>query len=286
MTLRVTKLSGKALVVDGSASSAAAADVFALVAANAAVNNAADAAAVEVFVGGIVVVADAAVDVAVGGADGDVVVTDADGAVRDVDIGGAIALVAGDRLEVKAPISGLYRLLAVAGGVGVGVGESIAKGDTISVGGGPRRPGTPPTHTANDDDSDAAVVRIVAGGEASMFAADALEGLLSTTWQVSPQSSRLGTRLLGGTIPPPPTSLVTTPVWTGAVQITPSGEPIVLGPQSKSTGGYHRLAQVIAVDRHKVAQRRPGLPLRFVSIDLDEARALRRAFHQRWGVSP
>jgi allophanate hydrolase subunit 2 len=286
MSLRVTTLSGAALVVDGSASGAAAADVFALVAANAAVNNGADAAAVEVFVGGIVVVADAAVDVAVGGAEGDVVVTDASGAVRDVDIGGAIALAVGDRLDVRAPRRGLYRLLAVAGGVGVGVGESIAKGDTISVGGGPRRPGTPPTHTANDDDSDAAVVRIVAGGEVSMFAADALEGLLSTTWQVSPQSSRLGTRLLGGTIPPPPTSLVTTPVWTGAVQITPSGEPIVLGPQSKSTGGYHRLAQVIAVDRHKVAQRRPGLPLRFVSIDLDEARALRRAFHQRWGVSP
>ena len=36
-------------------------------------------------------------------------------------------------------------------------------------------------------------------------------------------------------------------------------------------GGYPRIGQIAAVDQPRLAQRRPGDPVRFVEIDLDEA---------------
>ena len=76
------------------------------------------------------------------------------------------------------------------------------------------------------------------------------------------------------------TDVVTRGTWTGAVQLTSSGQPIVLGPDQRRTGGYAELGRVIAVDRWKLAHKKPGDAVRFAAIDLDDARALYRARHR------
>lgn len=146
--------------------------------------------------------------------------------------------------------------------------------------------------TPGTGDDGALHLRVVPGPERERFAADVWDALLATSWTVAPTSSRQGVRLTTTmttttmttttALRPPTSELVTTGVWTGAVQVPPSGMPIVLGVDSRTTGGYARLAHVIAVDRFVLAHARPGRALRFVAVDVREARALHRAFATRF----
>jgi allophanate hydrolase subunit 2 len=65
-------------------------------------------------------------------------------------------------------------------------------------------------------------------------------------------------------------------VVTGAIQVPGDGHPILLGPDRPVTGGYAKIATVIAADLGLIAQARPGDSLRFVEVTLDDARAARR----------
>jgi allophanate hydrolase subunit 2 len=58
----------------------------------------------------------------------------------------------------------------------------------------------------------------------------------------------------------------------GAIQVTLSGEPIVLGPDHPTTGGYPLIAAVIRADQGRLCARRPGTPVRFSAVSVDEAR--------------
>jgi allophanate hydrolase subunit 2 len=298
--LSVVSAAGRPMIVDGGPRRGrvwaadgetrfAAADDVALAVANAAVKNAVDTAAVEVFMAGVVVIADADVVVAVSGAPGDVFVDDVPAAV-DV----AVHLKAGQRLKVGAPRAGLFRVLAVRGGVAASLGLRLNKGEVVDVDTvAPVDVGTAAPSAEAAHGADVIDVRIVEGGEVDRFPPGAFLALCGPVLRVSPQSSRMGVRLLPDgagsaltaesiAVPTTHGTMLTTPMWTGAVQVTPTGEAIVLGADSRATGGYPRLAQVISVDRHLVAQRRPGQGLRFVRCVLDDARALRRAFAARW----
>jgi allophanate hydrolase subunit 2 len=57
----------------------------------------------------------------------------------------------------------------------------------------------------------------------------------------------------------------------GAVQVPPSGEPIILLADHQTTGGYRMPAVVAAAELWRVAQLRPGNILRFVLITTEDA---------------
>jgi allophanate hydrolase subunit 2 len=57
----------------------------------------------------------------------------------------------------------------------------------------------------------------------------------------------------------------------GAVQIPPSGEPIVLLCDHATMGGYPVVAAVISADLGVIAQRRPGEAVQFELVDVDQA---------------
>jgi allophanate hydrolase subunit 2 len=59
----------------------------------------------------------------------------------------------------------------------------------------------------------------------------------------------------------------------GALQIPPSGDPILLMADRQTTGGYPKLATVIAADVGIVGQLGPGDAISFASCTLDEARS-------------
>jgi allophanate hydrolase subunit 2 len=52
----------------------------------------------------------------------------------------------------------------------------------------------------------------------------------------------------------------------GAVQAPPTGEPIILGPDHPTTGGYPVIACIATVDLPRIGQLRPGDTLRFERI--------------------
>jgi allophanate hydrolase subunit 2 len=293
--LVVRRLTGRLLVVDGGPGPwrrragvldgdvrHGAADDRALAVLNRLVGNAWPTPALELLVGPLVLRAEAPLTVAVCGR--------ASSGDEELPSFRPLHLAAGQRLQV-APLD-LTATIAVAGGVDAMPGTIFHTDDVITLG----RPRTGGAAAADHDlgvderselaqgpvPTDDAPLRVLPGPERGLFSDDAWATFLATTWTVSPTSRRLGVRLEGPALPVPDVELTTSPTWTGAVQVPPSGHPIVLGVDSRTTGGYPRLAQVIAVDRFRLGHARPGRPLRFTTTTIDEARTLRRAFAARW----
>ncbi len=115
-------------------------------------------------------------------------------------------------------------------------------------------------------------LRVVAGPHQDWFASTALLSLRESVFKVSSQSDRTGVRLDGmplqrireGELP-------SMGMVTGAVQVPPSGQAIVLLPNHGATGGYPVIAKVIDADLHLLAQLAPGSELRFRDVSRAEA---------------
>lgn len=60
-------------------------------------------------------------------------------------------------------------------------------------------------------------------------------------------------------------------LFTGAVQLTPSGTAYLLLPDAQTTGGYPHVLQVIRADRHLLGQIAPGDRAGFLRRSVDEA---------------
>ena len=61
----------------------------------------------------------------------------------------------------------------------------------------------------------------------------------------------------------------------GVVQVPGSGQPIVLGVDAQTIGGYAKIATVIRADLPRLAHARPGSELRFRAVTRAEALAAR-----------
>ena len=111
------------------------------------------------------------------------------------------------------------------------------------------------------------------------------EKLVSRAFTVSPRSDRMGYRLEGGTIGPAAGELVSTSVPTGAIQVPPTGEPILLMNDHATTGGYAIAAVVITADLPLAAQLGPGDPVSFHACSLEDADAALRGLEAMLGAS-
>ena len=65
-------------------------------------------------------------------------------------------------------------------------------------------------------------------------------------------------------------------VVTGAVQVPPDGDPVVLMPDHATLGGYPVLAVVVAADHGRLGQCAPGTRVRLVPVTPAEADEARR----------
>ena len=122
-------------------------------------------------------------------------------------------------------------------------------------------------------------LRVVPGPHGEQFAPDALARLAAVVFTVQRDSNRVGLRLRaeGGAAAlhrtdAGPGELDSHGVVTGAVQVPPSGEPVVLLPDHATLGGYPVLAVVASVDHGRLGQCAPGTRVRLVPLAQDEAR--------------
>ena len=105
------------------------------------------------------------------------------------------------------------------------------------------------------------ILRLLPGPRDDWFVSNALAG----TWRVSPASNRVGVRLEGPRIERiRHEELLSEGVVTGALQVPPSGQPILLLNDHPTTGGYPVLGVLHADDLPLAAQLRPGQRLSFV----------------------
>ena len=115
-------------------------------------------------------------------------------------------------------------------------------------------------------------IRIVRGSHFDALDDASRAALFNETFRVSAESNRVGLRLDGHRLAlAAPLELVSEPVARGTLQLPPGGQPIALMAEHPTTGGYPRIAHVAAIDLPRLAQRRPGAPVRFGEIGIDEA---------------
>lgn len=240
-------------------------DQAALAAGNALVENAASAAALEVTLVGpeLEVLSDCRASIA--------------GAAMEAEWNGSAVprerpfdLRRGDRLRLSRATSGVRAYLCVAGGLAVPETQwqtlRLSKDDVIArasaiVRAAADRDGQPAPRSSDG------AVRVRLGPQEDRFGPDSIAVFLSQAWRVSSSSDRRGVRLEGDPIRHAGSAEIA-PEGTapGAIQVPADGRPIVLGPDRPVTGGYAKIATVLAEDLPLVAQAGPGALLRFQSV--------------------
>lgn len=118
-------------------------------------------------------------------------------------------------------------------------------------------------------------IRFLPGRHWDAFSAAARQAFTDAEFRISPQSDRMGYRLLGPALSMDrPRQMLSEAASFGTVQVPAGGEAIILMADRQTTGGYPKLAQIATVDLPALAQCAPGQALRFQLIELDEAQRL------------
>ena len=254
-----------------------AADRGALRLANRLVGNPEDAACLEATLGGLAVRARGDLLVALTGAPCPVA------GPGDVGFGAPVRLGDGEELRLGTPATGLRSYLAVRGGLATQPVLGSRSTDLLS--------GLGPPVVAVDDDlpvgdaapasdlvdlaptpapaSGAVALRVLLGPRDDWLTPASVDALLSETWEVSGESNRVGARLTGPRLEwSRAGELVSEGVVRGAVQVPPSGQPVLFGADHPVTGGYPVVAVVLDADTDLAAQVRPGQQIRFTRAPL------------------
>jgi len=247
-----------------------AADRESLRLANRLVGNPEDLAVVEITHGGFAMRADGDLTVAATGAQAGLVVGD-----RPTGPNATVVVRDGQHLRVAAPTRGCRVYLAVRGGFDVeaalgsrstdtlsGLGPArLAVGDRLAVGAAAGE--WPATQWAPRPGPDGPTVTLTAtvGPRADRLADP--EALFTGTWTVNPASNRVGVRLdrLDGPalehLPGLP-ELRSEGIAHGSIQVPPSGQPVLFGPDHPVTGGYPVAAVLTAESLDRAGQLTPG----------------------------
>ena len=144
----------------------------------------------------------------------------------------------------------------------------LAPGDLLMAG-APQRP--PRDHIAAIARSPR-VVRVTSGAHRGHFTTGEIDAFFHDEFVVSPLISRVGVRLQGQVLQRRARELAESqPLVTGAIQVPPSGEPIVMLADHPVTGGYPTIAVVTLADLDIIAQARPGDKLRFLAVSREQA---------------
>lgn len=265
---------------------AGAMDSFSLQLANTLVGNSPGAACLEItFIGPEIAFEKKAV-VAITGAD----ISPELNGVR-ITNNAAVVVISGDVLRFGALKSGCRAYVAFAGGLpvplvmgsrstyvkaGVGgyYGRALKEGDGMPLldieGRGIGNVYL--THYSAFEQKDIYSVHILPGPEAGCFSWKGIKTFLNTTFQISPESDRMGYRLSGPQIEAiPQTEMLSSGICNGTIQVPANGNPIILLADRQTTGGYPRIANVITADLSLLAQLKPGDCIKFKEVTMETA---------------
>jgi antagonist of KipI len=109
------------------------------------------------------------------------------------------------------------------------------------------------------------LIPIVRGPEWDQFSVGQQQAFFDAEFEISSDSNRMGYRLSKFYQKPIAiSSLVSSGVTPGTIQVTPSGQPIMLMRDAQTTGGYPRIAVVKFEAVNLAAQMAPGDRVRFL----------------------
>jgi biotin-dependent carboxylase-like uncharacterized protein len=236
--------------------------------ANRLVGNPVDTAVLEVTFGGLSVRADASL----------LLVTTGARCAGSPAHNAPTVLTTGRELRLGPPSSGLRTYLAVRGGIAVppvlgsrstdvlaGLGPAVVTaGDVLPVGVSPLPvPGVDLAPVA-DPVAGEVTVPVLRGPRADWFSEPAWTTLTSSSYTVTSESNRVGLRLAGPALERVRAGeLPSEGMVRGALQVPPSGTPVLFLADHPVTGGYPVIGYVEDASVDRCGQLRPGQPLRF-----------------------
>ncbi len=209
---------------------------------------------------------------------------------------------AGSRLSIGGCLSGCRAYLAVQGGIDVPIvmgsrstfirggyggmeGRALRAGDRLPIGRAHKlgrgivRRRIPPRYIP--DYAVSRPIRFIPGPQAEYFLGEAVDMLASSVFKVTPQSDRMGYRLMGRPLERREKGeMLSDFIVPGAIQVPPDGQPIILMADCQVTGGYPKIGVAASVDLSYAAQKKPGDTISFCAIGVKEAQALWRQREQ------
>ncbi len=177
----------------------------------------------------------------------------------------------GVRTEETELVMGSYSTY-LPGGFGGHEGRALQDGDFVHVGKGDANFAgglslKSPPHFADLD-----TIRIIEGPQRDKFIESAIQTLTSNSYEVTPNSDRMGCRLDGPILEHLDTpDVISDGNAFGVIQVPGDGKPIILLADRGTTGGYAKIATVITADRSKLAQLIPGAKINFEVVDQGRA---------------
>lgn len=127
-------------------------------------------------------------------------------------------------------------------------------------------------------------IRVVAGPQAHLFAQTGFATFFSAEWRLSPTSDRMGFRFVGPPLemaPRPgylirdagsgPADIVDDITPVGGIQVPGGVEPIAMGVENPTAGGYAKIGTVISTDLGVLGQVRPMDPVHFDEVTVAQA---------------
>ncbi|MEM6630689.1 MAG: biotin-dependent carboxyltransferase family protein [Bacteroidota bacterium] len=196
----------------------------------------------------------------------------------------------GERLTFGRCISGCRAYLAIRGewhmakwldsfsaaypGASILTPEQVlVKGQEVCISVGPTIPSRKLVEPVDYSQKPPWKIAVLPGPEYTQTDPLSLGYFFSHEYRIRPESNRMGYRLNGPQLATVSTSMqISSGVMPGTIQITPSGQPIVLMADAQTTGGYPRIAQVTQASLDTLGQAKPGDTLHFYLQGIEEAR--------------
>lgn len=189
-------------------------------------------------------------------------------------------LPAGERLALGTPATGLRTYLAVRGGIDVepvlgsratdllsGLGPPTpSPGDLLPLGSTPRPVPGVDVAPVPEPGAELLTVRVTPGPRRDWFGDAGWAHLTGQVYTATSQSNRVGVRLDGDPLQRlREGELSSEGMLRGALQVPPSGLPVLFLADHPVTGGYPVIGYVDDLDVDRCAQLRPGQELRFTA---------------------
>ncbi|MGH8381124.1 biotin-dependent carboxyltransferase family protein [Pseudomonas sp.] len=263
--------------------------------ANWLLGNPADAAVVEVTLGGFSLVAEQDCCLALAGADLDARID-----AEPLKPWSSFTLSKGQRLHLNQPLQGARAYLAAPGGFCApqvlgscasvvreelggldGLGSALAKGQQLEYSGvAPALKAVP--DALRPDLTDSSALDLVLGAQIGDFSGMSLFEAFNRNWILDSRADRMGMRLLGPALQYQGAPMISEGIPLGAVQVPPDGQPIVLLNDRQTIGGYPRLGALTPLALARLAQLLPGSVVRFRPVVQELAWREQRDYLQRF----
>lgn len=119
-----------------------------------------------------------------------------------------------------------------------------------------------PTYT------DTLTLRLFLTYQSDYFTKEQKEQFFNTTYEITPEISRMGYKLKGDPMIPSKSGIISEGIAFGSVQIPKDGQPIILLKDRQTIGGYPKIGVVVAEDFYKLAQMPIGGKIRFKEVNI------------------